>query len=188
MEFVLRKFFARAIERPRSVSEVHAEHAGFVWRLLQRFGVREADREDVLQEVFVVVHQRLHTFDGSAELTTWLYTITRNVAWAWRRRASRRHEELTHEPPDRDDPAPSAEATVEARELRRRLDRALDALDLDRRAVFVMLEIDGCSYTEVAAITGVPVGTVSSRLDAAWKDLDRALKRLDAHDHWRAPR
>lgn len=188
MEFVLRKFFGRASERPRSVSEVHAEHAGFVWRQLQRFGVREADREDVLQEVFVVVHQRLHTFDGSAQLTTWLYTITRNVAWAWRRRASHRHEELVDELPDTHDTARSAEETVEAQQLRRRLDRALDTLDLDRRAVFVMLEIDGCSYNEVSAITGVPVGTVSSRLDAAWKDLERALKRLDAVDAGRRAR
>ena len=184
MEFVLRKLVARTADRPRSVVEVHAAHAGFVWRLLQRFGVRDADREDVLQEVFVVVHQRLHTFDGSAALTTWLYAVTRNVASAWRRRAARRPEDLVGDAPDRSDPAPSPEVLAVEGQRRARLDAALDELDLDRRAVLVMIEIDGCSYEEVAVVVGVPLGTVSSRLDAAWLDLERALRRVDARERW----
>jgi RNA polymerase sigma-70 factor (ECF subfamily) len=188
MEFVLRKLFASDDRRPRSVADVHAEHAGFVWKLLQRFGVRDADREDVLQEVFVAVHQSLHTFDGSAAMTTWLYAVTRNVASAWRRRAFRRREDLVGEAPERDDPTPSPEAAVEGRQRDARLAAALDELDLDRRAVLVMIEIDGCPYEEVAAVVGIPMGTVSSRLDAAWLDLERALKRADARDRWRARR
>lgn len=188
MEFVLRKLFARTADRPPTVAEVHAEHAGFVWKLLQRFGVRDADREDVLQEVFVVVHQRLHTFDGSAEMTTWLYAVTRNVASAWRRRAFRRREELSGELPEAGDGARSPESSLDERQRRAGLDAALDTLDLDRRAVFVMIEIDGCSYDEAAAVMGIPVGTVSSRLTAAWNDLERALKRSDAQARWSARR
>ena len=68
-----------AVSRPEAltVTAVYEAHADFVWASLQRLGVRAPDLDDVLQEVFVVVHQRLHTFDGSAAMTTWLYEIGR---------------------------------------------------------------------------------------------------------------
>ena len=53
----------------RAVTRIYQANADFVWRSLQRLGVRDADLDDVLQEVFVVVHQRLHTFDGTAKMT-----------------------------------------------------------------------------------------------------------------------
>ncbi len=54
---------------------VRTKHLEFVWLTLQRFGVREADLDDAVQEVFVVVHQRLWEFDGRAKVTTWLFAI-----------------------------------------------------------------------------------------------------------------
>ena len=71
---------------------VHAAQADFLWRSLQRLGVRSADLEDVFQEVFIVVHKRLHTFDGSSALTTWLFGVCLRVAAAHRRRAWFRRE------------------------------------------------------------------------------------------------
>src|SRR4051812_17880892 len=69
-----------AAARPVDVAAIHAAHGDFVWLSLQRLGVRDSDLQDMHQEVFVVVHQRLHTFDGSARMTTWLFGIAMRVA------------------------------------------------------------------------------------------------------------
>src|SRR4029079_6330881 len=76
-----------------AVTRIYQANADFVWRSLQRLGIRDPDLDDVLQEVFVVVHQRLHTFDGSAKMTTWLFAICLRVASASRAAGLRAHRE-----------------------------------------------------------------------------------------------
>lgn len=178
-----------AIGRPRAVlrltvAEVHEAHADFVWKTLQRFGVPARDLEDALQEVFLVVHRKLSTFDGSARITTWLYAICFRVAAGHRRRAHHRRELITSELDDQ--PAEGAahdpEALVLQRESRQRLEQALDALNLERRAVFVMFELEGLATPEIAQILGVPIGTVHSRLHAARAEFVRAVQRLARRD------
>jgi RNA polymerase sigma-70 factor (ECF subfamily) len=163
------------------VVAIYDRHADFVWLTLQRLGVRDADVEDMLQEVFVVVHRRLVSFDGSARLTTWLFAICLRVAAAYRRRASRRLEQPMAEVPDQaapDEENPErATATRQAREL---LQAALDRMDLERRAIFVMFELDEVSCDEIAEMLSIPVGTVYSRLHAARKDFQKALARVQA--------
>lgn len=168
---------------PLDVTSIHAAHAGFVWLLLQRFGVRERDLEDALQEVFVVVHQRLHTYDPRCRITSWLYGIAQRVAIAWRRKAHVRREhavEVVPEPPHGDARTPEHEAADS--EARARLEAILDELDPDKRAVFVMFEIDGMSCDEIAALLGAPVGTVYSRLHGARKAFEKSLSRWRARD------
>ena len=167
--------------RARTATEVYAEHADFVFASLQRFGIRDNDLEDLLQEVFVVVHRKLHTFDGSSRMTTWLYGISLRVAAAHRRRAHVRREHAVDPVPE---PArtPSArsddpEAALQRGQARQQLETILDELDLDKRAVFVMFEIDELSCDEIAAVVGVPVGTVYSRLHAARASFREAIAR-----------
>lgn len=168
---------------PLDVNAIHAAHVDFVWRTLQRFGVRDADLEDALQEVFVVVFQRLHTYDPAVRVTTWLHGIARRVAIAWRRRAYIRRERTVEGLPEpRAAEEGNPESVASEREARARLAAILDTLDPDRRAVFVMFEIDGVPCDEIAALMGVPVGTVYSRLHAARKDFERALARWRARD------
>ncbi len=170
--------------RTPSVTEVYEAHGGFVWATLQRLGVRQSDLDDVLQEVFVVVHQRIHTFDHSSKLTTWLYGVCIRVASDYRRRAWRRREQVGDDPIEE---APGAstttpEDTAAGREAKARLDAVLDELDVDKRAVFVMFEIEEMSCDEIAALVGVPVGTVYSRLHMARKQFEKALARYKARD------
>ena len=151
---------------PSTALEVHARHADFVWSTLYRLGVPSADRADVLQEVFLVVHRRVADFDGRSKVTTWLYSICVRVVSGWRRTRRRRPEVPTVEHLD----APFAatqESSVSAREARVEVARALDGLDVEKRAVFVMFELEDLSCAEIAEIVGVPVGTVHSRLHAA---------------------
>jgi RNA polymerase sigma-70 factor (ECF subfamily) len=159
----------------------HAQHSDYVWLTLQRFGVPQADLDDAFQEVFVVVQRKLGGFDGSCEPTTWLYGICRRVAAGRRRRASFRYEqpmpELAEELPD---PGLGPEEALAVRQAEAQLDQILARMDLDRRAAFVMFEIDGCSCAQIAALTGVAIGTVYARLHAARKEFAQILERMRA--------
>jgi RNA polymerase sigma-70 factor (ECF subfamily) len=159
---------------------IHDAHAEFVWLSLQRLGVRDADIEDLLQEVFIVVHQRLHTFDGSSRMTTWLFGICLRVAAAHRRRAHVRRELAVADFPEDAATTPDPENAMAAKQAQARLAEVLDSMDLDKRALFVMSEIDELPGDEIAEVLGVPVGTVYSRLHAARKAFDAALARIQA--------
>lgn len=174
---------ATASSGTRAVTRIYQANADFVWRSLQRLGIRDPDLDDVLQEVFVVVHQRLHTYDGSAKITTWLFGICLRVASAYRRRGFRRNETSVADPPEPTDrPSITPEQDLAAAESRRRLELLLDELDLEKRAVFVMFEVDDMPCEDIAQILGVPVGTVYSRLHSARKSFQKALARMQARD------
>lgn len=167
-----------------TVERIHDEHADFVWRSLQRLGVRERDLEDALQEVFIVVHRKLGTYDSTSRITTWLFGICLRVAAAQRRRAHVVRERACDDVGDVPDPAVGGdpEATAVARETRERLGRVLDALTLEKRAVLVMFEVEEMSAGEIASLLGVPVGTVYSRLSAARTEFREALARLERRE------
>jgi RNA polymerase sigma-70 factor (ECF subfamily) len=172
-------FGERAAERPSLVA-VHAEHADFVWRSLQRLGVPAADLDDALQEVFVVVHQRLAEFRGESKLTTWLFGISLRVAGRFRRRPHVRREEpgaeLALERAVDGRTGPEEDALV--REARAQLGALLDELDPEKRAVFVMFELERIAGVDIAEQLGLPVGTVYSRLSAARAQFADAAKRF----------
>ena len=176
---------------PLDVTAIHAAHADFVWATLQRFGVRDADLEDMLQEVFIVVHRRLDSFDGVSRITTWLYGICMRVAAAHRRKAHVRRERAVEEVPEENMDRTGQESPEEAamrKQGRERLEEILDSMDLERRAVFVMFEVEELSCDEIAALSGVPVGTVYSRLHKARKEFESALSRIKARDGRKAVR
>src|SRR5689334_5788653 len=74
---------------PRSVGAVYEQEASYVFRCLRGLGVREAHVEDAVQDVFLVVHDKLANFDGNARLRTWLYAIVIRVARRYRERQAR---------------------------------------------------------------------------------------------------
>jgi RNA polymerase sigma-70 factor (ECF subfamily) len=160
--------------------EVHDQHADFVWRTLQRLGVRAEDLDDAMQEVFVVVHKKLASFRGAARITTWLYGIALRVALAYRRRAHRKHEEPSAEPQAglATEPEGNPEALAIQREGRQRLAAVLDAMDPEKRAVLVMAEVEHMETTAIADELGIPLGTVYSRLHAARAQFAQAATRL----------
>jgi RNA polymerase sigma-70 factor (ECF subfamily) len=163
---------------PLDVVAIHRAHADFVWRTLLRLGVREADAPDLLQEVFVVVHQKRATYEPSrAKITSWLYGICLHLVRNHKRKAYVNRERLT----DQVDLGADG-ADVERADARRALCRILDALDPDRRALIVMFEIEGLSCAEIASLLGVPIGTVYSRLSSARDELVGAALRIHARD------
>jgi RNA polymerase sigma-70 factor, ECF subfamily len=167
-----------------SFPEVFERTAPFVWRALRRLGVREADVPDICQEVFVVVHRRLPDFDGSSALRTWIYGICLRTASQYRRRAPQ-----LREVPEADAREQSVmadqEDVLERRRARDRLDLALEKLDDDKRAVFVLYELEELPMKEVAAALGCPLQTAYSRLHGARREVEEAFRALAKGRHQR---
>jgi RNA polymerase sigma-70 factor (ECF subfamily) len=166
-----------------SFPEIYREHAPFVWRSLRRLGVRVADLDDVCQEAFLVVHRRLSDFDGS-HVKSWLFAIAMRCASDHRRRAHVRREAPTATPPDSAVPPDQGERLDRA-QARALLDRVLDDLDEDRRAVFVLFELEQLSMAEVARAVGCPLQTAYSRLHAAREKIQAAVHRLKLEEQRR---
>lgn len=172
---------------PLDVADIHDSHADFVWSSLQRLGIHAADLEDALQDVFVVVHRRLGTFDGSSRLSTWLFGICLRVASQYRRKAHRRRERRVSDLESIAGEGSSAapDDALLAREAELRLERVLDALKPERRVIFVMFEIESIGCAEIAEQLGLPLGTVYSRLSAARTDFSQAALKLRRQDERR---
>jgi RNA polymerase sigma-70 factor, ECF subfamily len=177
---------ARAPSPSLRVEDVYREHFGFAWRSLRHLGVAESDVEDAAQDVFVVVHAKLATFEHRAQLTTWIYGICINVAQARRRRAHVRRE-LPTDPatmPVDDQRVAQADEAYERREAEDLLDQILDTLPIEQRAVFTLFELDGRTCEEIAEICAIPVGTVYSRLRLSREGFRRATARIEARDRF----
>lgn len=145
---------------------IFAEFAPYVLRVMRHLGVPEADLQDQSQEVFVAVFRGLAGFGGRSSLQTWIYGICLRVASNHRRRAHVRRERPCSEPPEQVLPAVQDES-FERRESQAVLTRLLDALDPDKREVFVLYELEELSMKQVAEVCGCPLQTAYSRLHAA---------------------
>ncbi len=151
------------------------QNASYVHHSLRRLGVRAEDLDDATQEVFVVLFRRLADYDPSRPLRLWLFGVALRVASQARRR-TRPVECLDDHAVA--DAAPLADEGLERGEMRDRVLLALDALDVDRKAVFVMHDIDEFPVPAIAAQLEIPVNTAYSRLRLAREDFRRALLRL----------
>lgn len=163
--------FARlfAVEGPR------------VLRVLRRLGVREADMEDVCQEVFIVVHRRAGEFRGASSVRTWIYGIALRCALGYRRRKHVRDGVVLVEEPAVPPEQPDELERVRARRV---LQAALDKLAEGPRVVFVLYELEQLSMREVAHTLEVPLATAYSRLHAARAALRDEFARLQRSGAW----
>ena len=150
-------------------------HLNTAYNLARWLTRNDQDAEDVVQEAYLRAWKFFDSFHGG-ESRPWLLTIVRRTCYTWLQH-NRTHEEMTEFDDERHS-ITSEEANpetlllhrVDAQELR----HALEALPVEFREVIILRELEDCSYKEIAAITGVPLGTVMSRLA-------RARQRLQ---HW----
>jgi RNA polymerase sigma-70 factor (ECF subfamily) len=172
--------------RPRhhDAASLFREHASFVANFLHRLGIAATDIDDLVQEVFLVAHRRGGFIeDGRARPTTWLAEISIRVA-----SVSRRSRRRSREQPDQDtvidahsrdiDPARAAEAS----QALDRVQAALDSLEPERRAIFILFELEGEPCQSIATAFGIPVGTVYSRLHKARKQFKDAHARMSERE------
>lgn len=144
------------------------------------------ESQDIVQEVLLQVYQSIGNFRADASLSTWLHRITVNRCLNWKRRWARRFKWL-HVSTDRTDDQsavepesdlPTPETRVANAQTRQQIDHALKLLPEQARTVFVLRELEGLSYEEIAEATGAKLGTVRSRLFHARKRLKEILQPL----------
>jgi RNA polymerase sigma-70 factor (ECF subfamily) len=145
-----------------SFESMFREELGYVINSLKRLGVRESDAEDVAHDVFVVAYRKQADFDPGRPRRPWLFGIALRVASDYRRLARNRYERPSADP----ESAASSSDGVDV-ERRRIVQRGLDTLDLDKRAVLVLHDVEGHAMPEVADALGIPLNTAYSRLRAA---------------------
>lgn len=166
--------------RDRAFRAVYEGHVAFVWRNLRRLGVSDRDVEDKVQEVFVVAHRRWAEFEDRGHgPRAWLFQIVLRVA-SDARRHRRRHpvDPDGGIAQDRQSIEPPQTAHVARRQALDLLDRALSSIDIDRRAVLVLHEIEQMTAPEIARTLEIPINTVYSRLRVARVELEQELARL----------
>jgi RNA polymerase sigma-70 factor, ECF subfamily len=153
----------------------------FVWNTLRRFGVPPRDLEDLSHDVFLTVHRRLKDYDPSRPLRPWLFGIVYRTAWRYRELARNRYELVGAEVDVADENAPADEQLM-AHQARQRLLSALETIDLDQRAVFLMHDLEGCPMPEIATTLSIPLNTAYSRLRLARGRVKAALERMHAKE------
>jgi RNA polymerase sigma factor (sigma-70 family) len=174
-------------------------HGSRIYRLALQITRNEADAEEVVQDVFLAVVRKIHTFEGRAALGSWLYRVATNTALLKirSRRADREiplESQLPSFLPDghrAGDPAylnadwsQTPEAEILSRETRDILQRAIDGLPDTYRAVLVLRDIEGLSNEEVAEEVGETVPAVKSRLHRARMSLREELTRRLGSQEW----
>lgn len=145
----------------------------FVYRTI---GDRER-AEDLIQEVFIRVHRHLHRFDQTKKFSTWIYTIASNLGKNELRNRSRnplvlfqtikKHWEADHRPLEFEDTRCRPDDLYRKRHLKDLVGWAVDQLPEHHRIVFVLRELQGKTYEEIADVTECNLGTVKSRLNRA---------------------
>jgi RNA polymerase sigma-70 factor (ECF subfamily) len=177
----IRRGDATAFER------VAREQAPVLFRLALRLTNRREDAEDLVQETLVRALPALRRFEGRSKLSTYLIRALGNQ-WKNRLRSRKRSrvvewfrggrrdneegKEQEFTPPDR---SPSPLDRLEAKDRASEVRRALEQLDANRRWALLLREVEEMSYEEISTVTGVPIGTVRSRLARAREDLRRIL-------------
>ncbi|MDP2340094.1 MAG: sigma-70 family RNA polymerase sigma factor [Deltaproteobacteria bacterium] len=174
-----------AAGRP-SFAEVYGEHFKAVWLGLRRFGVWERELDDAAHDVFIVVHRRLSDYDPARPLRPWLLGIAARVASEFRRKSQNRHEVVSEDTETESDRLPThtpaygvrADRALDDKQRRQLLHKALDTLEVDRRTVLVLHDIEGHPMPDISAALDVNVNTLYARLRNARIDLKAAVTAL----------
>jgi RNA polymerase sigma-70 factor (ECF subfamily) len=139
------------------------DHFEVLWRFMRRLGIAESDTDDAVQEVVLVLARKLDQVELGRERSFVLSTAVR-VASTFRRTVRNRREVDDAELAALHSSALDPEQLAEKRRLRALLDRVLNELPLELRAVFVLYELEELTMAEIASTLGLPPGTVASRL------------------------
>lgn len=170
--------------------ELVSRHKRGVYNFLLRSVRNQARAEELLQEVFLRVIRAKARYEASAKFTTWLYSIARNLCVDESRRARfRKHQSLDAPRRGKDGEGAAMVSTIpaqnvptdeaaEAPTIRRRLSEAVAKLPVEQREVFLLRQVSGLSFREIAATVDIPENTVKSRMRYALEKLRGELGDL----------
>ena len=163
-------------------------HLDAAYNLARWLTRNEHDAQDVVQEAYLRAFRFFSGFHG-ANSRAWLLTIVRNTCFTWLRH--NRSPELSADfdeavrAKESDEPDPETQQVLKARA--QLVNSAIEKLPVEFREVMVLRELEELSYKEIAVVTGVPIGTVMSRLARARKRLYESLRELSPGDSLETP-
>jgi len=160
------------------LSRLVDDHIDFVARILRNAGTAEADIDDEVQRVFIVLSNRLDDVQPGCEKSFLLQTAL-HIAARSRRTVARRREVLTDELLQIADPVSTPEELVDRRQMRQTIDQILDQMDSDLRIVFVLYEVEQMTAAEIGTALKIPNGTVASRLRRARADFRDRVSTIE---------
>jgi RNA polymerase sigma-70 factor, ECF subfamily len=164
-----------------SFERIYDEWFDHVSRWVAALGASEADREDLVQDVFIVAHRRLSSFDGG-NLAGWLYQIARRKVRDYRSLAWVKHFFAPSRLPLVDNTLQTLTGPLEHLETAEKamlFQQLLESLNPEQRAAFVLFEIEGLSGEDIARLQAVPINTVWARIYKARKKLHEGLHRSE---------
>jgi RNA polymerase sigma-70 factor, ECF subfamily len=170
---------ARRSAREMRLRELATNNYRFIWRTLRRLGLPPAVADDAAQQVFVIAAEKIDQIAARAE-RAFLFQTALRAAMSVRRDLARNREAGDAELELQIDPATQPDEQLQDGRYREHLDRVLNGLEDDLRAVFVLFEIEGLTAAEIATLLEVPPGTVASRLRRAREQFHEAARRLRA--------
>lgn len=165
-----------------SFAEIYRQYFDFVWSTTARFGVEPSAMDDLVQEVFVVIHTRLHTLEKPEALRSWIYSVVRRTV-SHHRRSFRTQARAAITVGIEDDVRATDPTPFEYTERNADLQllaSLLAELDEPKREVFALVELEELPVPEVAAVLQIPLNTAYSRLRAARQAFELALARHHA--------
>lgn len=166
---------ARAPADDGGCLETYDRELNYLYGTLQRLGARPADIEDLLQEVFVVLHSNWPTLDTSHSLRPWLFGVAFRVVRTHRRRRAR---EMPHGELDPEDGALDPEVRVQDQQSLDLLSNALQRIPAARRQVIIKHDLEGMPVLDIARELSITKFGVYARLYKARKELASAIRRL----------
>jgi RNA polymerase sigma-70 factor (ECF subfamily) len=172
----------------RAFRELVEEHRDKVFNLTYRMLGNRAEAEDVAQEVFISVFKTIDTFREESKFSTWLYRVTVNHCKNRIKYLARRHDRDQDELDEASEqdaaaavtaprPATRPDRALEGAQMERMLQEAIAELDEDHRVLVVLRDVEDLSIEEICEITGLPDGTIKSRLHRARMALRKKIQR-----------
>jgi len=161
---------------------VYDQYFRFVWTSARRLGVGPEAMDDLVQEVFIVIHQKLATVRQPESLRSWIYGIVRRTVSSHRRSGDKGQAAFSLRAEASDLPArePSPFDTAEQNSQLELLSSLLAGLSDVKREVFILAELEEMSVPEIAAALEIPLNTAYSRLRHARQEFEAALARHTA--------
>lgn len=151
----------------QAFEELYRRHAGRLYNLAYRMAGAPQDAEDLLQDIFLLVHRKLDSFRGDAALGTWLYRLAMNHCLDVLRHRHTRMGQQTDSLDAPEAPQVASRAPVLGGVSRLDLERAIGQLPAACRAAFLLHDVEGLGHQEVATVLGVSEGTSKSQVHKA---------------------
>jgi RNA polymerase sigma factor (sigma-70 family) len=162
---------------PRAFRQLVQQHERLVFHMVHRIVNRPEDGEDICQEVFLRVYQKIHLFQFQSKLSTWIATVAYRTALNYVRKEEKYHAHALDEASPVASGEPSVQETLEKKAVYKFIHQQINHLPVHYRTVLTLFHLEEMNLQEIQSITGMPEGTVKNYLFRARKLLKNQIQK-----------